>query len=137
MAAAGALFTQIDVDGDGSVTYEEFDDFFAQLSVPSLPAPAPSKSGFKTLKSSLVPKKDVIDKIANGLLRLSNQVSYDGKSIGLFSDGTEIFAAAEIAVKQVGGTAVIIDPKGDIDDIRYGSMKEHHIASVFNENFSY
>ena len=126
MAAAGALFTQIDADGDGSVTYGEFDDFFAQVSVPSLPSPAPSKSA---PKSSSIPKKDVVDKLANGLLRLSNQASYDGKSLGLFSDGTEIFAAAEMAVKQVGGTAVILDPKSDIDDIRYRNVPERRIGA--------
>ena len=44
IAAAGALFTQIDKDGDGSVTYEEFDDFFAQVGIPTLPTPASPQS---------------------------------------------------------------------------------------------
>jgi hypothetical protein len=132
IAAAGALFTQIDTDGDGTVTYEEFNDFFEQVSVPALPTPASSQIP----KSTSVPKKEVVDKIANGLLRLSNQVSYEGKSIGLFSDGTDIFAAAEMAVKQVGGTAVLIDPKGDIDDIRYCILPELLTTTIFNSIYS-
>lgn len=114
LAAAGTLFSQIDVDRDGFVTDEELREFFDKVSIPSLPAAdVPKKKG-----TSSAPKKETVDKIANGLLRLSNQNSFDEKSIALFSDGSAAFEAAVEAVKQVGGTPVIIDPKSDLDEIR-------------------
>jgi hypothetical protein len=132
LAAAGALFSQIDVDRDGSVTNEELENFFSQVSIPSLPAADSPKNKV----SSSAPKKEIVDKIANGLLRLSNQNPFDEKAVALFSDGSDAFKAAELAVKQVGGTPVIIDPKSDIDDIRLAFCLTFFSNSIINNSIS-
>eukprot|EP00287_Rhodomonas_sp_CCMP768_P027285 CAMPEP_0202851292 /NCGR_PEP_ID=MMETSP1389-20130828/85977_1 /ASSEMBLY_ACC=CAM_ASM_000865 /TAXON_ID=302021 /ORGANISM="Rhodomonas sp., Strain CCMP768" /LENGTH=223 /DNA_ID=CAMNT_0049529583 /DNA_START=184 /DNA_END=855 /DNA_ORIENTATION=+ len=105
LAAAGALFTAIDKNNDGQLDEKEI-GAFAQGGGGS--SDAPKKAADDKL----------VKKLVSGLENLKGNVPYSDQTLAVFTDGSDVSAAALEAAKSVGAKVVEISSSVDAQDAK-------------------